>query len=162
MNGEAQPEVLVIGIGNAFRGDDAAGLEAVRSLAERAPRGALLVECRGGGTELMELWKGRSRVILVDAMHSGVPPGAIVRSVFPGETVPLRSLGTSTHAFGVGEAIEYAREMGELPGMMVIFGIEGRSFAFGSRMSPVLGERIPRLVELLEREIISLRSLQAA
>jgi hydrogenase maturation protease len=162
MNGEPQPEVLVIGIGNAFRGDDAAGLEAVRALADRNPEGALLVESHGGGTELMEAWRGRSKVIIVDAMHSGSAPGAIVRCVLPGDTVPLRALGTSTHAFGVGEAIEFSREMGELPAVLVVFGIEGREFAFGRRMSPGLEARIPRLVELLKMVMVSRRSLQAA
>jgi hydrogenase maturation protease len=156
------PDVVVIGIGNAFRGDDAAGLEAVRAVAGRAPEGVLVLECHGGGMELLEAWRGRNTVVLVDAMHAGAAPGAIVRFSLPGRTIPLRALGTSTHAFGIGDAIEYARMMGELPPTLVVFGIEGRSFSYGNRLTPEIAERIPVLVNLLHKEIENLRQLKAA
>jgi hydrogenase maturation protease len=162
MNSESTPEVLVVGIGNAFRGDDGAGLNAVRALAEREPRGALLVECHGDGTELMNAWRGRSKVILVDAMRAGSRPGSIVRFVLPDEVVPATALGTSAHAFGVREAILLAREIGELPETLVLFGIEGEKFTFGSQMSSELEAGMSSLVELIEAEIEALLTLQAA
>ena len=51
------PAVLVIGVGNEFRGDDAAGLFVVRKLREKVAHEAVLVEATGEGANLMERWK---------------------------------------------------------------------------------------------------------
>ena len=99
MTGE---RTLVIGTGNEHRGDDAAGLLAARSLrtliGHRGP--AEILEHRGDGAALIELWAGRSWVILVDAVRSAGSPGQVLR--FDASDRPLeaeREHG-STHAFG--------------------------------------------------------------
>jgi hydrogenase maturation protease len=42
---------------------------------------------------------------------------------------------SSTHAVGVGEAIELARTLHRLPRRVILFGVEGHSFAAGSGLS---------------------------
>jgi hydrogenase maturation protease len=71
--------VLLIGIGNAYRHDDAAGLMVARRLKERALSSCEVHEQVGEGTALMELWKGAERVVVVDAVQSGSPAGTIHR-----------------------------------------------------------------------------------
>ena len=69
--------LLVIGVGNDFRGDDAAGLLAARRL--RACRGVRAVEHTKDGLSLMEHWRPADHVFVVDALSSGHAPGTIFR-----------------------------------------------------------------------------------
>ncbi len=155
-------EILVIGIGNAFRGDDAAGLLAARELSARSPAGVMIVESRGDGTDIMNAWKGRGKVILIDAMLAGLTPGAIFRFVIPGHDLSPNVFGSSSHTLGAGEAIALAKSLGELPGELVVFGIEGRQFTLGAGMSPEVESQVPKLVRMVEAELELLRSRSAA
>jgi hydrogenase maturation protease len=57
----------------------------------------------------------------------------------------------STHAFGVGEAIELARALGRLPRRVLVYGVEGREFAAGEGLSPAVAAAVePLVAELLE------------
>ena len=57
--------MVVVGVGNSLRGDDAAGLEVVRALRERLTRGRARVarprEHEGETLGLLELWEGAAR-----------------------------------------------------------------------------------------------------
>jgi hydrogenase maturation protease len=42
----------------------------------------------------------------------------------------------STHAFGINEALEMARQLDRLPGRVVVYGVEGGSFSTGLGLTP--------------------------
>ncbi len=130
---------LIIGVGNPWRGDDGAGL-AVTSLLEQHPAvaaGRLQVrETDGGGIGLLDAWAGAEVVFLVDAMYAGRPPGSVHRAELGVDPLPATLLHHSTHAFGVLEAVDLARVLGQLPARLVIYGIEGRQFDLGAALSP--------------------------
>lgn len=116
--------LLVIGVGNEFRGDDAIGLLAVRDIDALHVPGVRVVESRGDGARLMRMWKGVSTALLIDAVHSGSPPGTLHRLDASHHPIPARFLCTSSHQFGVAEAVETSRALGELPPRVIVFGIE--------------------------------------
>jgi hydrogenase maturation protease len=118
------PSVLVIGIGNEFRGDDAVGLLAARDVEALRLPGVRVLESRGDGARLMRLWKDFTTVMLIDAVHSGSPPGTLHRLDASHNPIPARFLCTSSHQFGVAEAVETARALGELPEHLIVFGVE--------------------------------------
>jgi hydrogenase maturation protein HypF len=147
--------VLVIGCGNPDRGDDAAGILVVRRLRE------LGVEARehaGDGLALIESWSGAERVILVDSVMTGAPPGTIGRWL-EADAVPLREKSASTHGFGVAEAIEMARSLGRLPASLTIYGIEGRAFEPGAAPSP---EVLASVEEVAQRILASASRLRVS
>jgi hydrogenase maturation protease len=127
---------LIIGIGNEYRGDDAVGLIVARRLNWRLADSVTVLEQGGDGAALMEAWRGAEAVIIIDAVASGVAPGAIHRFDANTRPIPKGALRCSTHAFGVAEAIELSRALGELPQILVIYGIEGKNFAAGVGLSP--------------------------
>jgi hydrogenase maturation protease len=127
--------MMILGVGNAFRGDDAAGLQAARRLAGRVPPGVVLTEREGDLAGLLEDWRGQDAVIVIDALSSGRAPGAVVRFDASETPVPSGFSRMSTHAFGPAEAIELGRILGNVPPRVLIFGIEGRTFAAGVRLS---------------------------
>ncbi|MCS7158082.1 MAG: hydrogenase maturation protease [Blastocatellia bacterium] len=127
---------VIIGIGNAFRGDDAVGLVVARMLKEKALPDVRIVEVSGEAASLIELWKDADSVILIDAVRSGNRPGTVYRLDGHVEPIPASFLRHSTHTFGVAEAIELARTLNELPSRLILYGIEGKSFAVGTGLSP--------------------------
>jgi hydrogenase maturation protease len=145
--------LLVIGVGNAWRGDDGAGLIAVRRLREKASSSVRVVEHDGEGTSLMELWKKTDDVMIIDAMAPRGAPGAIRR--FDAIKGPFSRDGFrhSTHVFGVGEGIELARTLGLLPESLIVYGIEGVDFKMGKSLSSEVEKQINEWIVRLSQEI---------
>jgi hydrogenase maturation protease len=127
---------LIIGIGNAGRGDDAAGRAAVARLKARVPKDMRVIESDGEATALLARFSEADEVILIDAAMSGAVPGTVGRFDAHETPLPAARFGMSTHGFGLAEAIELARTLGQLPQRCVVYAIEGRSFALGDRLSP--------------------------
>ena len=149
----APSDLLIIGIGNALRGDDGVGPWVAGRLREQLLPNVSIVEASGEGTALMETWKGASSVILVDAVHSGAEPGTIHRLDAAAQPVRARFLRCSSHAFGVGEAVELARVLGQLPQRIIIYGIEGADFAAGTKLSPAVAQAVTKALRQLLAEI---------
>lgn len=148
-----KPSTLIIGIGNSFRGDDAAGLIATRTIHATHLPNVDIIEQSGDGVSLMQAWAGAETVILIDAVSAGREAGTIYRMDASRESLPTESFGTSSHLFGVGQAIEMARVLGELPPRLIIYGIEGANYTIGEGLSPAVASKLPELVEQIIQEI---------
>jgi hydrogenase maturation protease len=140
---------LIIGIGNEYRGDDAAGLIVARRLKGRFAYSFTVLEQSGDGAALMEAWRGVETVIVIDAVISGAEPGTIHRLDAKTQPLPKDAFRCSTHAFGVAEAIELSRAMGELPRRLIVYGIEGKNFAAGVGLSPEVEKAACEAVRLV-------------
>jgi hydrogenase maturation protease len=138
-------KTVVIGIGNAMRGDDGAGV----AVAERL--GGL--SCDEEPSRLIEAWEGADAVVLVDTVVSGAPPGMLHRFDASADPIPARALRSSTHAIGLAETIELARALGKLPPHVAVYGIEGVSFETGAPLSPDVAKAVSRLVNTIEEEL---------
>ena len=79
---EARPskQVLIAGVGNKLRADDAFGVEvASRLMAMDLPEGVKVVETGIGGIALVqELQSGYDALVIVDAVDRGRPPGHVM------------------------------------------------------------------------------------
>ena len=143
--------VMVIGVGNALRHDDGAGLAVARRL--RARSGAVPIAVReheGETLALLDLWAGSNAVVLVDAICSGATPGTIHRFDASEEPLPSELRGSSsTHAVGIGEAIELARSLQRLPRRVLVLGVEGRRFDAGAGLSAEVEAGVGSLADLV-------------
>jgi hydrogenase maturation protease len=158
MPGHQKPRVLIIGIGNPYRGDDAAGVVAARRLKDAGLDSATVMEHSGEGASLMEAWKGRATVILIDAVSSGSPPGTIHRLDAINNPLPAQLFQSSTHAFSLPQAIEMARALDDLPPRLIVFGIEGHNFQAGGELSPEVSGALPELARRVLEEAASLQA----
>ena len=146
---------LVIGIGNEHRGDDRAGLLVARALRGLgADDRARIVEHRGDGISLLDVWQGAHDVIVIDAMHTHRPIGAIVHLDASEENPGLALGGQSTHAFGPAEAIEMARVLGRLPPRLEIVAIEGKRFSIGAEISPEVVRAADEATDRIARRLV--------
>ncbi len=151
-NGPRSSSIRIIGLGNDLRGDDAVGLLTVRRLRHTIGDRAEVIEAGMVGVDLIELMKGASAVILIDAARSGKAPGSIYRldaSVSPigGQVFPR-----SSHAIGVSEAIELARAMDVLPATVIVYGVEVGTTEVGQPLSPPMGEALDQVVKQIIQE----------
>jgi hydrogenase maturation protease len=127
---------VVLGVGNEYRGDDGAGLAVAERLRARVPAGVSVVPCEQEPSRLIDAWEGAAAAIVIDAVRSGAAPGTVHRFDASADALPARFFRSSTHAFGVGEAIELARALGKLPPRVLVYGVEGGSFDAGASLTP--------------------------
>ena len=145
--------LLIIGVGNAYRSDDAVGLLAVRTLNALHLPHTLCIESDGDGATLIDTWSNAGRVILIDAISSGAQPGTIYRINALKKPLPASTSFSSTHAFGVAEAIQPARILDQLPASLTIYGIGGKHFVAGTELSPEVEKAMREVVELVKQEV---------
>lgn len=161
MNRQDRPQLIIIGIGNPFRGDDAAGVLAARLLKKSGLDSTTVMEHSGEAASLIDTWKGANAVILIDAVSSGAPPGTIHRFEPISNPLPAQIFQSSTHAFSLPQAIEMARALGNLPPRLMAFGIEGRNFQAGAELSPEVSAALPEVVKQILSEVEALAASTA-
>ncbi len=147
------PRIVVIGIGNADRGDDAAGPALLDRLRGRLPVHVELIEQRGESTALLAQLQDAGAAYLIDACRSGRPPGTVRRIDALASSLPRDGHHCSTHGFGVSQALELARALGLLPGRCVVYCIEGASYDPGAPLSAPVRMAIDTLAARLIAEI---------
>ncbi len=149
----AASKVLIIGVGNEYRCDDAVGLVVARELKAGNAPNVSVIEESGEGSALMEVWKNAETVILIDAVSSGAPPGTVQRFEAHAEKLPMGFFHYSTHAFGIAEAIELSRVLQQLPPRMTVYGIEGKNFASGSGLSAEVKQASDMVVKKIVEDL---------
>lgn len=148
----------VIGVGNRWRSDDAAGLLVVDRLRARLDD---VVECEGEPVAMIVAWQGAESVVLVDAVSSGAPPGTLHRLDASEEKLPGEWFAASTHHLGVHDAVELARALGKLPRRVIVIGIEGARFGAGERLSPEVEAAVDAAAQLVEEEVAACTSVRS-
>jgi hydrogenase maturation protease len=142
--------VVVIGVGNSMRGDDAAGLDVAACL--RGEPGIEVHAHAGEGIDLIAMWEGADAVVLVDTVRSGAAPGTIHRFDISDGALPSPLRRQAGHAISVATAIELARTLGRLPGTVIVYGVEGEAFETGSAPTAAVEAAIAPLVDAVRAE----------
>jgi hydrogenase maturation protease len=149
--------VVVIGVGNALRGDDAVGLEVVRRLSDLHREGGIeVVAHRDAPVALVDRWERAAAVVLIDSMRSHAGPGTTTRIDASSEPIPIPLGATSSHGVGVAEAIELARVLGILPPTVVVYGVEGACYQAGAPLSASVAAAVDEVAGAVCREALGL------
>jgi hydrogenase maturation protease len=142
----------VLGVGNEWRRDDAAGLEVARRLRPGVAPGVRVLEREGEPSGLLDAWEAEREVVLVDAVSSGTEPGTVHRIDALAAPLSAELFRGSTHHLSVAEAVEIGRALGRLPHQLEIYAIEGRDFTAGSGLTTAVERAVEQVaVELRER-----------
>jgi hydrogenase maturation protease len=149
--------IKIIGIGQSLRGDDAAGLEAVRlwqkkycSNQERPYIQVELIELPG--IELLNSLEGASLVILVDAVVSQAKPGT-VHLLSPDQLEAFQSGAGSAHGWGVAETISLGQQLipSRMPKKLLVIGIETANLSVGASLSSEVTMALADAAQLIEQ-----------
>ena len=110
------------------------------------------MELEGEPARLIDAWQGARLAVVVDAVRSDAPEGAVMRFDATAGPLPLSLSATSTHALGLGDAVEIARALDRLPERLIVFGVEGTRFQAGSDLSPAVAAAVQSVAEAVLRE----------
>jgi hydrogenase maturation protease len=152
--GGAVAPTLVVGVGNVERGDDGVGPLVARLLAgswaDDPPAGVEVVAWGGDPLGLLDLWAGRQRLLLIDAVVTGAAAGTCRRFA---TDAPFRSDAASTHGLGLAAALALARALDRAPARVEVWGIEGASFEPGAPLTPAVAAAALDLAARLRRDL---------
>lgn len=144
---------VVLAVGNAYRGDDGVGLAVGEALEARVAPEVTVVPCEQEPSRLIDAWEGAATAVVVDAVVSGAQPGTVHRFDASQTPIPVGIFRSSTHAFGVGDAIELARALGRLPGRVLVYGVEGGAFDAGEGLTQPVEDAVPRVVDAVLHDL---------
>jgi len=140
--------LVVIGVGNRDRGDDAVGPIVCDRISELDLPDVDVIVFEGSVLDLPIHWSATDRVVIVDAAEPSGDPGQVTEvDVLAERLVTPPSL--STHTIDVGAAIELARALDRLPAALSIIGVEGAEFEFGAELSPAVEHAAEVIVDTI-------------
>jgi hydrogenase maturation protease len=141
-------------MGNPDRGDDAAGRLVAQGLRTTLPPTITVLEQSGDAADLVHILADYDTVIVADAVQTRVAePGHLHRIDARAGPLPATFREVSTHGFGVAEAIELARALGQLPRTVVIYGIEADDFTPGREPSAAVAAGVERAIRAIVDEL---------
>jgi hydrogenase maturation protease len=162
--------ILVAGVGNVLRGDDAFGVEVARRLsAQPLPPGIRVVETGIGGVALVhELQDGWDALIVADAVARERPPGTVM--LIELEVADIDELSwqqrsdflADMHLATPERALMLARALGVLPAKAWMVGCQPvDAETFGPGMSEEVQAAVDVAVDMIHRQLEALTTASA-
>ena len=151
--------IIIIGIGQSLRGDDAAGPQAVCQWQESFPETASRPEVRVEtlelpGLDLLSYLDGMDAAVLVDAVQSLALPGTLHRLALE-DALSFTPDAQSAHGWGVAETLQLGRVL--YPSLakcrLILIGLAGKDFEMGAKPSPEVKAALPETVEMIQLEV---------
>lgn len=139
---------LVLGVGNLLLSDEGVGIHAVRRLEElnALPGDVEIVDGGTAGLDLLEYLEGVDRLVIIDAVETGGPPGRLVR--IAGDQVPAyMALKVSPHEITLPDFLAAAKLRDLYPREVIIWGMQPGSLEVGVELSPAAAAALPNLVD---------------
>jgi hydrogenase maturation protease len=144
--------VVILGVGNLLLSDEGVGVHVANRLMDMdLPAGVEVIEGGTDGFRLMNVVTEADRLIVVDAVKGGSPPGSIYRFDIKDAPSFPDVYKTSVHQIGILEVVHLSGLVGQTPETTVI-GVEPRSLDMGMALSPEVQEKIPKIIELVLEE----------
>ena len=148
-------KTLVLGLGNSILTDDAVAFAIVEEVERRIDRKDVTVSRASvGGLGLLELVVGYDRVIILDAIQTGLADPGHLHRLTPDEfRGSLRA--ASSHDVSLATALELGRQLRkDIPREIVIIAVEAVDVeTFGEELTPPVAAAVPQAVELVLQEL---------
>jgi hydrogenase maturation protease len=144
---------LVLGLGNEYAGDDAAGVLAVRAVGTPVAADADVVESAASGLALLEVFAGYDRAVVVDSIRSGRNAAGTIVELALAEIG--RVAAPSLHQAGIPELAAVAERLGlGFPAQTRVLAVEVAELpTFGAPLSEPVAAAIPELARRVEAQL---------
>lgn len=150
--------VKIIGCGNPLAADDGVGVRIIKELKKiNLPQEVQIIEAGNDPFQLMELLKGKEKVILVDAVKGGGVPGSVYR-LLPEDIKHNTNKSLSLHEVNIPDILELGKSIypEEMPEDLVVFGIEAENTEnFSVGLSKPVEDAVPLAVNKILAEVKS-------
>jgi hydrogenase maturation protease len=137
---------LVLGLGNLVHSDDGLGVHAIERLMadSRVPPGVVLMDGGTQGLGLLPPVSEFSRLLVIDALDVGEPPGTLVRL----EGAALKNMPgkPSVHQLGFADLLAALELLGETPEEIVLLGVQPLSTEWAAELTPPVETALEPLV----------------
>jgi hydrogenase maturation protease len=145
--------IIVLGLGNLMRTDDAAGMHALTMLSsdKRLPGEIRFVEGGTLGLELLYHVEHASLLLVLDAVEADESPGTLM--LFRGESVETLPCGRSIHLLGLADLLSALRLTGRSPAEVMLIGIQPESTEWGTQLTPTVNAALPSMIEACIHQI---------
>ena len=134
--------LAILGLGNLLLTDDGVGVHALRALAADPPPGAILCEVGTAVFDALAVLERATRVIAIDAIDAGQPPGTVVRFELDGADAPPPP--SSLHDLDLPALVRTLPDAARPP--IVVVGIQPEAVSYGMALSPVVTASLPVLL----------------
>jgi hydrogenase maturation protease len=146
-------DILILGIGNLLLKDEGVGVHVVKKLKEMPlPENVEVLDGGTAGLDLVDFIEGRKKLIVIDAVNAGDKPGTIYRLTEENLDIKPKAI-TSFHEIDFLDALHMSEVMKSKPEEIVVIGIEPKDMSNGLELSPEIEERIPRIIEIVMKEL---------
>jgi hydrogenase maturation protease len=154
---------LVLGLGNVLLKDDGMGVWLVKELQKKSlPPGVEALEMGTGLFALAAMLRGKTRLLLVDALRGGEKPGTfylLSSANFPSYDPSGSKQMGSLHEVGILDLLSLPEIRGKVCSWKVI-GVEPQEVGPGYGLTSCLSERLPKLVNTVWQEAEAMKDWQ--
>lgn len=137
--------LVVLGIGNPMRGDDAVGIEIVKLLKGKVPKNVKLLECQTVPENFIGEIKrfNPSHVLMIDAAHFEANPGEA--RLIPPERIS--GIAFSTHNIPLYVLAEILRET--IGAKVLLLAVQPKTTEFGEEVTPEIKNAAKNIIKTL-------------
>lgn len=150
-------KTVVLGLGNPIMSDEGIGPAIIQRFLDKANQYAHIEfqDVGTGGFSMLYHLEGVDKVVFVDCALMGDTPGTIRRFTCDQVQTVKRLAHFSLHEGDLLTLIEKAKELGQCPEEIVIFGIEPQLVDFGLCLTETLSSQMDHYVAMVEQELMN-------
>lgn len=139
--------VTILGVGNTLLQDEGFGVRVIEEMTRRFSFPAHVQVLDGGtlGMELLRFLKGSEKLIIVDAIVGGEPPGTVYQ--FNNDQVKAYfKEKVSAHELGIQDVLAVMEVLDEPISEMAVLGVQPASLEVSLELTPVVSSRIEDVI----------------
>jgi hydrogenase maturation protease len=144
---------LIVGVGSTILGDDGVGVRLARELVARGvPAGVDVIELGTGGLGLLDHVAGYDRLIVLDAIVTGAPPGTV--HVSTDNAIPATLHVGPGHEADLRTTLALGRKLvgSRMPEEVVVLAVEARDArSFSEHLTPEVEAAVPGALRKVEQ-----------
>lgn len=143
-------KITVLGVGNILMQDEGFGVRVVEKLlAEYSfPEHVQLLDGGTLGMELLRFLLETDKLILVDAVNGGLPPGSLYQFSHDEVKVYFKEK-VSMHELGIQDVLKVLEVMGKPTNEIRVLGVQPQTLDIGLELTPLVAGTVESVVEKL-------------
>jgi hydrogenase maturation protease len=150
-------KIAVLGLGNPLMADEGIGCHIIERFLTQADKYLDIdfIDAGTGGMSILHLITDRYKVILIDCAYMETKPG-IIKRFTPDDVQSIKKLAhQSLHEVDILKVLDLAKQLGQYPDEVVIFGIEPETTEQRQNLSETVSQKLDEYIAVISAELNS-------